>query len=336
MNRHLTLVIIFTISAALPAIATAQAPSPSAEVENPAVLDVNGEKIYAGDITITMRNIAAQMSGQADAQNQEALAQTAMQQVVEQKLLAQEARRTGVEAHEDRLAAMVQAVERQAGGKEKLETDLATFGMTHEQLTAYLRDMELSRSLIESQILPTIDVSDEEIKSFYEQNPQLFDVAEQVHARHIIFKIGLDADPEAVRETRARAEEARQRALAGEDFAELARELSEGPTASQGGDLGFFTRQQTAPQLANAAFSTDPGGIAPIVRSNFGYHVIKVEEKRPARHLPLDEVSDRVRNMLIQKKTGEKTSELIKKLGEKATIVNLVTDTQVTSQTPPQ
>jgi peptidyl-prolyl cis-trans isomerase C len=334
MNRHLKLATLLAMTAVMPAVVVAQAPVAPAGEQNQAVLEVNGDTIYTGEITITMRNIAAQMGGQTDAQSQEALAQMAMQQMVEQKLLAQEARRTGVKANEQRLAEMVQAVERQAGGREKLDSDLASFGMNRDLLTAYLREMELSRSLIEAQILPTIEVSDEEIKSFYEENPQMFDVAEQVHARHIIFNLGLDADQEAVTETRMRAEEARQRALAGEDFAELARELSEGPTASKGGDLGFFTRDQTAPQFANAAFSTEPGKIAPIVRTSFGYHVIKVEEKRPARHLSLDEVSDRVRGLLVQRKTGQTVGELVNELGEKATIINLVTGTQVASESP--
>jgi parvulin-like peptidyl-prolyl isomerase len=336
MKRHLKPVIILAIAVAMPTIVVAQAPAAPAGNPNPAVLEVNGEKVYAGEITITMRNVAAQMGGQADAQNQEAVAQMAMQRVVEQKLLAQEARRTGVKADEERLAEMIRVVEQQAGGREKLESDLANFGMGYDQLTVYLREMELTRSLIENQISPTIQVSDEEVKTFYEENPQYFDAAEQVRAREISFVAGLDADAETVKETRARAEDARRRALDGEDFAELARELSEGPAAANGGDIGFFIRDQAAPQLANAAFSTEPGGITPVVRTNAGFHVLKVEEKRAARHVPLDEVFEHVRSLLVQQKTGQTVGELVKALGEKATIVNLVDGQAVANQPPPQ
>jgi parvulin-like peptidyl-prolyl isomerase len=110
MKRHLKPVIILAIAVAMPTIVVAQAPAAPAGNPNPAVLEVNGEKVYAGEITITMRNVAAQMGGQADAQNQEAVAQMAMQRVVEQKLLAQEARRTGVKADEERLAEMIRVV----------------------------------------------------------------------------------------------------------------------------------------------------------------------------------------------------------------------------------
>jgi peptidyl-prolyl cis-trans isomerase C len=333
MKRHTRFAVVLFAVAAIPATVIAQAPTGDL---NSAVLDVNGEKIYAGEITITMRNLAAQMGGQATAENQEALAQTAMQQVVEQKLLAQEARRAGMKANEERLAQMIQMVEQQAGGREALEKDLASFGMSFDEMTSYFRELELTRSLIENRISPTIQVSDEEVAAFYEEYPELFDAEEQVRAREIFIRLPLDADADTVNQTRARAEDIRRRAVAGEDFAALARELSEAPTAPNGGEIGFFTRGQAPPQFANAAFSTEAGGITPVVRTNSGYHVIKVEEKRPARRLPLDEVFEHVRNLLQQRNTGEAVSELVKALGAKATIVNLVTGQPVASGPPAQ
>ena len=333
MKRLMKLAIVLAISSIISAPAVAQAPAGG---ENPAVLSVNGEKVFAGEITVTMRNIAAQMGGQADAQNQEALAQLGMQQVVEQKLLAQEARRTGVKANEERLTEMMRMVEQQAGGRERLDADLAAFGMSYDELTAYLREMELTRALIEARISPTIQVSDQEVTTFYAENPQLFDVVEQVRAREIFFRLALDADSETVSEIRAKAEDTRRRALEGEDFAELARELSEAPTAPNGGEIGFFAREQAPPQFANAAFSTEVGDITPIVRTNSGYHIIKVEEKRPARRMPLDEVFEQVRNLVFQQKTGMAVGELVESLGAKATIINLVTGQQVASGPPSQ
>ncbi len=192
--------------------------------------------------------------------------------------------------------------------------------------------MELSRSLIEKQISPTIQVTDEEVKAFYEENPELFDAEAQVHARHIIFNATLEADAQTVAEARTKAEEARRRALAGEDFAELARALSEGPAAPKAGELGFFTQGQTAPAFSAAAFALEPGGISPVVRTPFGLHVIKVEENRPARRLPFDEVFDHVRNLLVQKKTGQNVGKLVESLADKATVVNLVDAPATTSE----
>jgi len=325
-----TLVLVAILAA--PMIALAQAPAAPGETLNPAMLVVNGETIYAAEISMVMQNIAAQIGGREKVQDEQQLVQMATQRVIEQTLLAQEARRTNVQPSELRVAEMMQTLEQQAGGREVMESNLAAFGMTYDQLYEFVLEMELSRVLINDQIGPTIQVSDEEIKAYYDENPELFDAEAQVHARHIIFNATLEADAKTVAEARAKAEAARRRALAGEDFAELARELSEGPMAPEGGDLGFFTNGQTAPAFSAAAFALEPGGISPVVRTPFGLHVIKVEEKRPARHLPLDEVSDHLRNMLVQQKTGQQVGKLVESLADKATVVNLVDEPAADNQ----
>ena len=335
MKRHHTIALVLITTLIAPAVTFTQEATEPGETLNPAVIDVNGDKIYAAEISMTMQNIAAQMGGREKVEDEKKLMQMATRRVVEQQLLAQEAVRTNVQPNELRLAEMMQALERQAGGREALESNVKAFGMSYEQLAEHVREIELSRALIEKQISPMVQVSDEEVKAFYEGNPTLFDAQEQVHARHIVFSASLESDAQTVAEARAKAEEARRRALAGEDFAELARELSEGPTAAQGGDIGFFARGQTAPSFEAAAFALDPGGISPVVRSPFGLHVIKVEEKRPARHLPLDEVSDHVRSMLVQQKTGQNVAKLVESVTADATIVNLVdTPPHVTQGTP--
>ncbi len=336
MKRHNAIALFLVAAMVTPLMAFAQAESAPAQDKNPEMLEVNGEKIYAAEISMTMQNIAAQMGGRENVQDENQLVQMATQRVVEQTLLAQEARRTNIQPNELRLAEMIQALEQQAGGRETLESNLATFGMSYDQLAEFVLEMELSRALIKEQISPTIQVSNEEVKAFYDENPELFDAEAQVRARHILFNATLVADAQTVAEARAKAEAARQRALAGEDFAELARELSEGPTAANGGDLGFFTQGQTAPAFSAAAFALEPGEISPVVRTDFGLHVLKVEEKRPAGRLPFDEVSDHVRSSLIQKKTGQSVGNLVESLADKATVVNLVDDPPASNQQAPQ
>jgi parvulin-like peptidyl-prolyl isomerase len=326
MKRDSILALFLALAAAIPAAAIAQAPTTPSGSQNPAVLEVNGEIVYAAEISMTMQNVAARMGGREKVEDENALMQMATQRVVEQKLLAQEARRTNVQANELRLAEMVQAIERQAGGLPALESSIGAFGMSYDQLVAYLREMELSRALIEKQISPTIQVTDDEVKAFYEENGQLFDVEEQVRARQIMFPVTLSADTATVAAARAKADQARQRALRGEDFAQLAKDVSEGPAAANGGEMPPFTRQQTTPQFANAAFALEPGEISPVVRTPYGLHVIKVEEKLPARRLSLDEVSEDVRGLLVQQETGQKVGKLVESLREEATIINLVED----------
>jgi peptidyl-prolyl cis-trans isomerase C len=301
---------------------------------NPAVIEVNGENIYAAEITMTMQNIVAQLGGREKVKDKQELVQIATQRMVEEKLLAQEARRKGIQANELRLAQMVNAIEKQAGGRHELETNVAKFGSSYDQVVGMLREMELARSLIEKEIIPTIQVSTEEIAAFYAENPNLFESEEQVRARHILITATANDSESAVAEARAKAEDARKRVLAGEDFGAVARDVSQDPSAANGGELGFFTRKSTDPQFAAAAFALEPGGISEIVQTPYGFHIINVEEKRPAGRLSLEDVSDQVRTVLIQKKTGESVGRLIESLADTATIRNLVDSSAPSAATP--
>jgi peptidyl-prolyl cis-trans isomerase C len=323
MKRHLPCALLAFLALTVGANAQ-ESPAPPADI-NPPVLRVNGDTVYAAEVSMVMANITGQLAAQGrETPEQQQLVQMATQRVVEQKLLAQEARRQGYKPNDLRVAEMGAEVEQQAGGREILDQSLAARGTSYEQLLVTIKEMDLVRTLIEKQITPTITVSDEEIAAFYTENLKTFATPAQVHARHIIFAAGENADADTIIKARTNADEARQRALAGEDFAELARELSEGPSAPEGGDLGFFTYQQMVPPFAEAAFALEVGEISEVVRTNFGFHVIKVEEKKPEVTLTLEETSDQIRLLLTQQKTGAQVRETIKELGEKAEIVPLV------------
>ncbi len=324
MKTHQRIVLALAVAAlAVPAFAPAQGTAAPPDNINPAVLKVNDDLVYAAEISMVMQNIAGQMGGRDKVQDQQELVQMATQRVVEQKLLSQEASRNGIQPNELRVAQMAQAVEQQAGGREALDASLAQMGSNYEQVMEMIREMDLVRSLIEQKISPSIQISDEEVASFYADHPEMFKSDAQVHARHIITAAAEDADAAIVTKAREKAEKARERALAGEDFAELAGEMSEGPSAPNGGDLGFFTHEQMVPAFADAAFALEPGQISEVVRSSFGFHVIKVEEKRPAGTLPLDEVSDDLRSLLVRQKTGQEVGKMVEALADKSTITPL-------------
>lgn len=312
------------VLAAAIAVHAQEPPAPTPDI-NPPVLRVNDETVYAAEVSMVMANIVGQLTAQGrETPEQQQLVQMATQRVVEQKLLAQEARRLGYKPNDLRVAEMAQTIEQQAGGREPLDEALAARGTSYDRLLVTLREMDLSRTLIEKTISPTITVTDDEIAAFFTENPEMFTTPEQVHARHIIFAAGENADADTIINARTAADSARERALAGEDFAELARELSQDPSAPDGGDLGFFTYQQMVPPFAEAAFALDEGEISGVVRTNFGFHIIKVEEKKPAVTLTLEESNARIRLLLTQQKTAEKVQEVIRALGEKAEIVPLV------------
>jgi peptidyl-prolyl cis-trans isomerase C len=335
MKRNQQFALVMVLAAAV-GVQAQESAAPTPDI-NPPILRVNDETVYAAEVSMVMANIVSQLAAQGrETPDQQQLVQMATQRVVEQKLLAQEARRLGYKPNDLRVAEMAQTIEQQAGGREPLDEALAARGTSYDRLLVTLREMDLSRTLIEKTISPTITVTDDEIAAFFTENPEMFTTPEQVHARHIIFAAGENADADTIINARTAADSARERALAGEDFAELARELSQDPSAPDGGDLGFFTYQQMVPPFAEAAFALDAGEISGVVRTNFGFHVIKVEEKKSAVTLTLEESTARIRLLLTQQKTAEKVQEMIRALGEKAEIVPLVApETAASPEVPP-
>ena len=131
-----------------------------------------------------------------------------------------------------------------------------------------------------------------------------------------------------------RAEAACQRALTGEeDFTTIAWELSEGPSAPNGGDLGWVTKDALIGPLAEAIFALEPGEISAVVRSRFGFHVATVTERRPPETVSLDDASDQIETVLRQKKASDTVGELLATLVEKADVENLLGGGPATSGT---
>jgi len=134
-------------------------------------------------------------------------------------------------------------------------------------------------------------ISDADIKARYEKEVAAQPPEEEIKARHILVK------------TEDEAKDVIKQLDAGKDFAELAKEKSTGPNASKGGELGYFTHGQMVPEFETAAFALKPGEYTKTpVKTQFGWHVIKVEDKRNAPPPPLDQVSDQVKQVIMRER----------------------------------
>lgn len=147
-----------------------------------------------------------------------------------------------------------------------------------------------------------VTVADDELAAFYESNAEQFRQAQTVEARHILFKVDADASEETVAAARQKAEEVLVMARGGQDFADLARQYSEGPTRENGGYLGAFERDRMVKPFADKAFAMQAGEISDPVRTRFGWHLIKVEKVNPARLRTLEEVRDEIRKRLTDQR----------------------------------
>lgn len=142
-------------------------------------------------------------------------------------------------------------------------------------------------------ILDTVTVTDEEVKAFYESNPDMFKGEESVRAKHILV------------DSEEKAKEVKAAIDGGLSFEEAAKENSSCPSSSQGGDLGAFTRGRMVPEFEDAAFALAIGEVSEPVKTQFGYHLIKVEEKTAEVVKSFDEVKDQLQvNLLSQKQNG--------------------------------
>jgi peptidyl-prolyl cis-trans isomerase D len=121
-----------------------------------------------------------------------------------------------------------------------------------------------------------VTVAVEDVKDYFDSHPDEFIVPKTVKARHILFKLEKDSSPEVVEEKRKKAEEVLALAKGGEDFGELAKTYSEGPSKDRGGDLGTFKKETMVKPFADQAFSMKAGEISDPVRTQFGWHIIKV------------------------------------------------------------
>jgi parvulin-like peptidyl-prolyl isomerase len=290
---------------------------------NPAMLTVNGEAVYASDVSLVLQRMPKPDPG-SDPAEQAKMVDMATRRVIEQKLIAQEARRLGLEADAAQVEKMVEAIARQSGGREALIANLSGAGTSLDRLQANLRELELVKRYVDTQVMESIEVTDDEVTAYYRAHPELFRVDNRVRARHILIKVEQGADEPAVERARARAEGARTRAVNGEDFAALATELSEGSSAPQGGDLGAFTRDEMVLPFAEAAFALEPGTISEVVRSPHGFHVIKVEERLPAGMTPVEEARPHLRRAIAAQKSGDAMAQAIKRLRDAAEIEFLI------------
>lgn len=177
----------------------------------------------------------------------------------------------------------------------------------------------LAQAYLQKKILSQVGTVDEKtIEKYYQEHKDRYQEPEAVRARHILIEVPQGATKEQEAQALKKAEEIRQRALKGEDFAKLAEKYSADPgSRKKGGDLGFFTRGQMVKEFEDVAFSLKPGEISKPVRTAFGYHIIKVEAHRPAKQKTLAEVKDQIKEEIIQERQEALLQQALKELKKK-------------------
>jgi len=203
----------------------------------------------------------------------------------------------------------------------KLDDALKSSGMTLESLKKDIAFGLRVNKLIEANVKQPAAPTDEALKQFYEQNKSSFEVKETAQASHILIKLSKDDDEKVKAEKRARIEKLRTELINGADFKKIAAENSDCPSKSRGGSLGSFERGRMVKPFEDAAFSQEIMAIGPVIETQFGYHIIQVQERTAASQRPFEEVKDQIKEHLEQ--TGKNTAvrDYIESLKSKASIV---------------
>ncbi len=206
----------------------------------------------------------------------------------------------------------------------EMNTQLASRGMDRTGL-----NKELSRALvvakyIDETITKKIVVSPDEVQKYYSTHPDEFRHPDMVRTSHILILVPEGSTDDQDKLARQRAEALLQRAKKGEDFAKLAKENSMDGSASQGGDIGFYQKGQLAPEYEEAAFSLPVGGISSVVKTQFGYHIIKVTDKKKEGTSTLDEIRTQLMDFLKNQKVEAEMNKNVEELRAKAKIDILI------------
>jgi len=169
-----------------------------------------------------------------------------------------------------------------------------------------------------TQLRQRVSATEEELRAYYIQHTDIYRVQDRARVSHVLFKTVGKSEAE-VEEIRRKAEETLRKAKRGAKFEDLAKQYSEDTTKDAGGDLGWIITGQTVPEFERVAFSLPKGSISDLVKTQYGFHIIKVVDRETARTKPLDEVRDAVRNAVLEAKSRQLADHLVNQLNAAVT-----------------
>lgn len=285
---------------------------------------VNGENVTKAEFDTLLKQMEMSAGQPVPKERRDEICRRAIDQLVTYTLLGQEIKARGIKPDEKRIEDQMKQVRGQFKTEQEFTKALAGRGLTPEKLRADMTKEAGITAMMEAEVAGVPAVTDADVKTFYEKNPDKFKQPESVRASHILIPVPQGADDGAKKAARAKADSLLKQAKSGGDFAKLAQEHSSDGSAQQGGDLGFFTKGQMVPTFEQAAFALKPGEVSNVVETQFGFHIIKLTERKSEGTIALEQVADRVREYLADQRKKDRAEAFIKELKSKSKIEVLV------------
>jgi peptidyl-prolyl cis-trans isomerase SurA len=280
---------------------------------------VNGRPITLSEVTERVApELAHAPAGPAgEAQRQQALKQ-GLNQLIDEHLVASEASSLGLEITDDEVAKAFEQLAKQNGMEAKqFQEALTQQGISVDNVKESLKRQQLMMRLLQYKVKPR-KVSDEEVQRAYATRNK--DVEYEVRARDLYIAVPEHGTPEQEAAAKQKVEAALRRLKSGESFAKVARDLSDGPSAGEGGDLGYIRRGSMIPAFEQAAFALQPGQTSKVLRLASGYHLIKVEDRRKVQEKPLADVQEEIRSQLASESVLTERDHYMQQLRKTAQI----------------
>ena len=326
-----------------PAAATNSQPAESmtALFGNPVIAKGKGVEIKQSDLDEVMTGMksAAAARGQTIPPDQMNLIQVQMlNRLIQIQLLLQKAtdadKADGKKKADEQLAHLLE----QAGSQDALDLKLKSVGMTEDELRSKVAQEATATAALTREL--GVTVTDAEASQFYNSHPEEFEQPEMVHVRHILL---MTMDPathqpladDQVKAKRKQIDDILKRIRAGEDFAKLATEYSEDPgSKDKGGELPEFGKGEMVPEFEAAAFSLTNNQVSDVITTAYGYHIIKLLDKTPAKKMTLTDkvpgtdmtIVDKIKDYLLQQKTEKLAPAYLEKLKKDAGVEILDAD----------
>jgi peptidyl-prolyl cis-trans isomerase C len=312
-----TLVSLIGLVLAISAVAAEQQENPEKlAVVNGAVIT---QEEFQNELEPFLQRMA--MSGQKPEGDQlSEIKKNILENLINRELLYQVAKEKGIEADSEAIKEQFQQLKQRFPDEAQFQAMLDQLGITAESLKEQIAQRLMIQQVIEQEVGKDVTVTDGEAREFYKKNPKMFQQPEKVRASHILIKVDPDAESSEKKAAREKLEGIQEKVESGEDFGELAKAHSEGPSSTKGGDLGFFGHGQMVKAFEEVAFGLETGEVSDIVETRFGYHLIKGTGSKPAGTVPYEEVEEQLETYLKEQKVQKQVADYIETLKSSADI----------------
>ena len=294
----------------------------SAEIRNRVVAIVNTELITLYELNNRMKELTGYESSDLKAMSEQRYIETRREIVdlmIDEKIALEKIRELGINVTDKNVDAAIERIKEDNHlTQEDLIAKLKEDGLTYEKYRANIKN-DLERvELINSEVKSKIILREETIKAYYDKHKEQFRTTEKAHLAVIVLIQKDPSDQDEARSLNRKAEEILTRIKNGEDFGELARQFSQGPGASEGGDMGFFKDSELNPKLRKVVREVSAGEVSePIIIPN-GIQIIRVLEKHGGGIRPFEDVKDAIQGVLYREELDKRYSTWIKELRETA------------------